>query len=317
MKSLLVIQPFALREIVHSLQVVQSLAWARPECRITWVVSEEYEELVRASPFVRETIVFRQKDGWRALLALRRRLQIKLFDAVWDMAGVLRSGLLTSAVLALEKWGRADARQWAGFFCNRRITAPAGTGPHHTLDILQPFLRAAGVSPRLYFPLELRPGQPFAWADFFIGDPRNTFVIFADHHKRADAWPYYSELTALIFDQMPGSRIVWCTTGKTRPRFVVPAARFLNIVDGSLRELIALVRQPAAYIGKEDGLMHLSAALGNPVLVLSATPGLRQTGPYPLDAAKHRVVPAPEGQLRKLQPRAALEALVELRQRLM
>ena len=317
MKSLLVIQPYSLRDIVHSLQVVQSLAWARPDCRITWVVSEEYEDLVRASPFVRETIVFRPQDGWGALLALRRRLKIKLFDAVWDMAGVLRTGLLTSAVLAVEKWGRADARQGAGFFYNRRIALPAGTGPYHTLDVLQSFLRAAGVPLRLYFPLELKPDKPFPWADFFTSDPRNTFVIFTDSRQPAKAWSKYSDLTALIMDKIPDGRIAWCAEAKTRPNVAVPPERFLNLTGCPLKEMIALVRLPATFVGTDGGPMHLSAASGNPVLALFGPSEPRQTGPYPLDAAKHHIVSAPGGQMAKLHPAAVLTALSELRQRSM
>lgn len=316
MKSLLVIQPFSFSEIVHGLQVVQSLAWARPDCRITWVVSEEFAALVQASPYVRETIVYAQKDGWGELFALRRKLEIKMFDAVWDMAGVFRSGLLTSAVKSLEKWGRADARQFAGYFYNRRITLPTGPLPHHTLDILQHFLRAAGVPQRLYFPLELKPtDKTYAWADFFTGDPRSTFVVFPASRTKAEAWPFYSELTAFIFEKIPGSRIIWCALEKTQPKCSMPADRFMNLTGCPLTEMLALAHQPATYVGNESGLMHLSAASGNPVLALFGVGEPRQTGPYPADAAKHFTVSAPERRLDKLQPAAVLAALEELRQR--
>ena len=315
MKSLLVIQPFSLGEIVHGLQVVQSLAWARPDWRISWVVSEEYAGLVQASPYVRETIVFSQRSGLGDFLALRRKLKTKLFDAVWDMAGGLRSGLLTAAVLSMEKWGRADARQGAGFFHNRKIALPSGPGPHHALDVLQPFLRAAGVPQRLYFPMELRPGATFKWEGFFSGDPRSAFVFFIDNRSKAKVWSNYNELTAFIINKIPDCRIAWCATDKTQPNIVVPAERFLNLTGCPLDEMIALVRQPATFIGTDSGPMHLSAALGNPVLALFGPTDPQQTGPYPLDAAKHRVVQAPDGQLAKLTPIPVMKALEELRQR--
>lgn len=313
MKSLLVIQPFSLSEIVHGLQVVQSLAWARPDCRITWVVSEEFAELVQASPYVRETIVFSQRKGWGEFFALRRKLEIKMFDSVWDMAGVLRSALLASAVKSLEKWGRGDVGRLTGYFYNRKITPPSGTGPHHALDILQPFLRAAGVPQRLYFPMELRTAtKPYSWEEFFTGDPRNTFVVFMDGQK---GWPHYSELTAFIFEKVPESRIIWCAEEKTQPKCSMPAPRFLNLTGCPLTEMIALLRQPATYVGDESGPMHLSAALGNPVLALFGSRDPRQTGPYPVDAAKHRAAPAPDGRLEKLQPATVLAAVEELRSR--
>ncbi len=75
MKSLLVIKPSSLGDIVHALQVVQTLAGERPECRITWVVRERFAGLVQAAPFVHEAIIFRRRDGWRAFLRLLRELR--------------------------------------------------------------------------------------------------------------------------------------------------------------------------------------------------------------------------------------------------
>src|SRR5450432_91650 len=122
MKSLLVVKPSSLGDIVHALQVVQTLARERPECRISWVVRERFAGLVQAAPFVREAIIFRRRDGWRAFFRLLR---------------LLRAGLMTAAARAPAKWGRPDAREGAGFFYNHRVAPPAGPGPHHALEILQ------------------------------------------------------------------------------------------------------------------------------------------------------------------------------------
>jgi ADP-heptose:LPS heptosyltransferase len=282
------------------------------------VVSEEFAELVQASPYVRETIVFSQRAGWGEFFALRRKIEIKMFDAVWDMAGVFRSGLLVSAVKSLEKWGRPDARQFSGTFYNRRISPPMGAGPHHGLDILQPFLRAAGVPQRLYFPMELKPsGSTYAWEEFFSGDPRTTFVIFPDNGTKNKAWPYYSELTAFILEKIPDSRAVWCGMEKTQPKCSMPGGKFLNLTGSPLAEMVALLRQPATFVGNESGPMHLAAASGNPVLALFGSSDPRQMGPYPVDAAKHLAVPAPDGNWDKLLPAAVMTALAELRQRSM
>ena len=277
-------------------------------------MSEEYSALVNSSPYVRETIVFSPKAGLGGFLALRRSLKIKMFDVVWDMAGVLRSGLLTSAVLSNDKWGRADASQGAGFFYKQRIALPTAAGPHHTLDILQAFLRAAGVPQRLYFPMELKASQPRGWQGFFSGDPRTTFVLCTDNATKSNTWPSYNELTAFILGKIPESHVVWTSAEKSQPNIVVPAERFLNLTGCALDEMIALVRQPATFIGTDSGLMHLSAALGNPVLALFGGTEPRRSGPYPLDAAKHRMVTAPGGQLAKLTPADVMTALEGLRQ---
>jgi hypothetical protein len=163
--------------------------------------------LVQAAPFVHEVIIFRRRDGWRAFWRLLMELRKRRFDVVWDMQGLLRSGLMTAAADSPEKWGRPDAREGAGFFYNRRVEMPAGTGPHHALEVLQPFLKTAGVVPRVDFPLRLKSDAAFQWQNFFEHDPRKTFVIFTDSRGAGKEWPRFSELTDLMFRSIPEARI--------------------------------------------------------------------------------------------------------------
>ena len=315
MQSLLVIKPSSLGDIVHALQVVQTLARERPECRVSWVVRERFAGLVQAAPFVNEAIIFRRRDGWRAFVHLLRQLRQRRFDAVWDMQGLLRSGLMTAAVRAPRKWGRLDAREGAGFFCNRRVALPAGAAPHHALDILQQFLRADGVTPRLDFPLQLKPGPVFPWQGLFGGEARRNFVIFTDSRGAEKQWLQFNELTALIFREIPDSRVAWCAGKAAKPEVTVPAERFLNLTGCPMDEMLALVRQPAVFIGNDSGPMHLSAASGNRVLAIFGPTSPRRFGPYPLEAPKHRAVEAPGGQLDRLPAGEVFAALQELRQR--
>lgn len=315
MQSLLVIKPSSLGDIVHALQVVQTLAKERPECRISWVVRERFAGLVQAAPFVDETIIFRRRDGWRAFLRLLRQLRGRRFDAVWDMQGLLRSGLMSAAVRAPEKWGRPDAREGAFFFGNRRINRPAGAGPHHALDILQPFLETAGLTQRLDFPLQLKDVLTPPWRGFFAGDPCRTFVIFTDSRGAGKEWPRFNELTALIYRSIPQARVAWCAGQPTSPAVEVPADRFLNLTGCPIDQMIALVRAPATFIGNDSGPMHLSAASGNRVLAIFGPTSPQRFGPYPLTDRKHCAVQAPGGRLADLDPTVVLAALEDLRRR--
>ena len=315
MKSLLVIKPSSLGDIVHGLQVVQTVARQRPDLRISWVVRDRFAELVQAAPFVHEVILFRRRDGWRGLWKLLGELRRRRFDAVWDMQGLMRSGLMTAAVRAPEKWGRRDAREGAGLFCNRHVERPGGEGPHHALEILLPFARAAGVEPKLEFPLVLKPEGVFPWQGFFAGDPRHSFVIVTDSRGAEKEWPRFSELTRLIFEAVPDSRVAWCAGQPARPDFAPPPERFLNLTGCPLKEMIALVRQPSVYVGNDNGPMHLSAASGNRVLAIFGPTLPRRFGPFPLESPRHCTVTAPEGRLDWLEASTVLAELTELRQR--
>ncbi len=303
------IKPSSLGDIVHALQVVQTFAVARPDCRITWVVRDRFAGLVQAAPFVHETILFRRRAGWRAFIGLLRELRHRRFDMVWDMQGLFRSGLMTAAARSPQKWGRRDAREGAGIFYRNRIPGMSNPGPHHALDILQLFLATAGVIPLLEFPLRLKPAVPQPWQAFFSGDPHRTYVIFTDSRGAEKEWPRFDELTALIFRDIPGSRIVWCAGQPTAPKTPVPPERFLNLTGCPLDEMIALVRQPATFVGNDSGPMHLSAASGNRVLAIFGPTSPDRFGPYPRGLDRYLTIEAPGGRLRDLTPERVLAAL--------
>ena len=96
----------------------------------------------------------------------------------------------------------------------------------------------------------------------------------------------------------------------------MPADRFLNLTGCPMDQMIALVRQPATFIGNDSGPMHLSAASGNRVLAIFGPTSPRRFGPFPLEHPKHRAVEAPGGRLADLEPAEVLAELRREQQRL-
>ncbi len=312
MNSLLVIKPSSLGDIVHGLQVVQTVARRNPGLRVTWVVRDRFAALVAAAPFVHEAILFRRREGWRAFWRLLAELRRRRFDAVWDLQGLLRSGLMTAAARAPEKWGRRDAREGARWFYNRWAERPAGAGTGHALEILLGFPAAAGFPPVLAFPLELRPGPAYPWAEFFRGDPRRTFVMITDSRRASKQWPGFEELTRQLLAARPDHRVAWSAAARSGPRIAAPPERFLNLTGCPLEELMALVRQPSVFVGNDNGPMHLAAATGNRVLASFGPTAPARFGPYPLESPRHAVIAAPAGRLDRLAPAAVRAALEDL-----
>lgn len=314
-KSLLIIKPSSLGDIVHALQIVQTVAAEMPECRITWVVRDRFAPLVQAAPFIHEVILFRRKEGWRGVWAVMKALRQRTFDAVWDMQGLLRSGLMTFAARAPQKWGRRDSREGASLFYNQRIELPAGSGPHHAIAVLQGFARTLGLADEIRYPLALRSGPSFSWASFFADDPRLNFVIFTDSRGAGKEWRGFDALTHLIWKEIPGSRVAWCAGTPTAPSGEIPADRFLNLTGCPLDEMIALARQSSVFIGNDSGPMHLSAASGNRVLAIFGPTSPLRFGPWPVGSPRTQAVVAPGGCLADLKPEVVLAALQELRDR--
>ncbi|MFT3990124.1 MAG: glycosyltransferase family 9 protein [Luteolibacter sp.] len=310
-KSLLVIKPSSLGDIVHGLQILQSVKRQLPECRVTWVVRDRFAGLVEAAPFVDEVIRFRRKEGFRGIWEILETLRRRRFDVVWDLQGLLRSGLMAAAAKAPVKRGRRDSREGAGLF-TKPVAEPVGEGPYHAIRVLQEFPKAHGLDPEVTFPLELKPGPRFAWSSFFNGDPNAQFVIFTDSRGVGKEWPKFDALTHLIWKNIPGSRVAWCAGQPTSPGGEIPEGRFLNLTGCPLDEMIELCRQPSVFIGNDSGPMHLSAAVGNKVLAIFGPTSPLRFGPWPIGSPRTRSVQAPGGVLMDLTPEAVFDEVKKL-----
>jgi heptosyltransferase-1 len=306
--SLLILKPSSLGDIVHALQVVQTVAREFPDCRITWIVRDRFAPLVESAPFIHDVIHFHRKEGVRGVLDMLLLLRMREYDVVWDMQGLLRTGLMASAAHAPEKRGRYDSREFAGLF-TRKVGKPSSS---HAIPVLLEFSRTLGIDDGVSVPLELRPGPDFPWKSFFAGDPSRQFVIFTDSRGVGKEWPKFSALTRLIFENVPDSRVAWCAGTPTEPDFTPPDGRFLNLTGCPFDEMIELARQPSVFIGNDSGPMHLSAAVGNRVLAIFGPTSPERFGPWPPESPRTASIVAPGGVLADLTPEAVFEAVKRL-----
>jgi len=316
LKSLLVIKPSSLGDIVHGLQVIQSVARQLPDCWISWVVRDRFAALVEAAPFINEVIYYRRKEGIRGLWNLLESLHGRHFDSVWDMQGLLRSGLMTAAANSPVRWGRGDNREGAGFFYTSRMDMPEGDGPHHAIRVLQEFPKRMGLDAEVTIPLELKPGPEFPWSAFFSGPADRQFVMFTDSRGVEKEWPHFETLTRLILEHIPGSKVAWCAGQKIEPLGFPADGRFLNLTGCPFDEMIGLCRQPSVFIGNDSGPMHLSAAVGNPVLAIFGPTSPLRFGPWPQGSARTMAVQAPGGILGNLTPEVVFSGVKKLLARL-
>jgi ADP-heptose:LPS heptosyltransferase len=76
--------------------------------------------------------------------------------------------------------------------------------------------------------------------------------------------------------------------------------------------MIELCRQPSIFIGNDSGPMHLSAAVGNPVLAIFGPTSPLRFGPWPIGSARTQAVQAPGGVLADLDAKTVLARLIDL-----
>src|ERR1051325_6586934 len=149
MTELLIIKPSSLGDIVHGLQVATSLKAQRDDLRISWVVREIFAPIVRACEAVDHVYIFERNAGAKGFLRLMREIRKTKFDYVFDMQGLLRTGLMTSRTLATHKVGRSDAREMAGVFYKQKVPLPPDGRRSHAMDIMLQFCPVLGAKPEL------------------------------------------------------------------------------------------------------------------------------------------------------------------------
>ncbi|MDP3068688.1 MAG: glycosyltransferase family 9 protein [Opitutaceae bacterium] len=301
MTELLIIKPSSLGDIVHALQVATSIKAQVAHVRISWVVREIFAPIVRACAAVDQVYVFERAAGAKGFLRLAREIRQKQFDYVFDMQGLLRTGLMTQRVRAQKKIGRSDAREFSSVFYDEKVPLPPGGKRSHALDILLQFCPAIGAKPELQGALKFREVDSLnlSFADTRGGG--KPIVMFVDSRRAEKTWGGFKELTELLLREDRTRKVVWAGSSYVHDRGAFPPAQFFNLTNNtSLVSLPALVKRADWVIANDSGPMHLAAALGVRVLGIFGPTDPRLFGPYPPNAPGNVVVQAPVGDLKLL-----------------
>lgn len=325
MPSILVIKPSSLGDIIHALQVVESLRCQMSEVSVTWVVRDTFAPLVEACDTVDEVLIFERKSGLSAFRRLLSEIKSRHFDWVLDMQGLARSGLMTLAADCprANKLGRSDAREFSSFAYGRKVPLPTSTiaavgnerplealdsdGVYHpsgqeqggvnahAVDILLEFLPLLGLKKRIEGALSFRPsaqGQP--------GKAHEAAVLLFPSSRRAEKeWPYFKELASnLVLED--GLDVVWSDSKKI-PAPNLPEDHFTDLSGKtSLLDMVQLIQNASIVVCNDSGPMHLAAAMRKKVIAVFGPTNPERFGPYPLSHPQHFVLAAPSADLHQL-----------------
>ncbi|MSU50196.1 MAG: lipopolysaccharide heptosyltransferase family protein [Opitutus sp.] len=317
MTAILIIKPSSLGDIVHALQVATALKAQVGHLRISWVVRDIFAPIVRACQAVDHVYVFERNAGPKGFLKLTKELRKTTFDYVFDMQGLLRTGLMTSRARATKKIGRSDAREWSGVFYDERVPLPSDQTHPHALEILLQFCTVLGAKPELQGTLKFREVESL---NLRFADARGggkPIVMFVDSRRAEKTWNGFKQLTELILREDRTREVVWAGIGYVHDRGSFPPAQFFNLTGNtSLVSLPALVKRADWVIANDSGPMHLAAALGVRVLGIFGPTDPRLFGPYPLNAPTNVVVQAPVGDLKLLSAKEVFGRFQKARARL-
>jgi len=273
-RSLLVVKPSSLGDIVHTLPAVHAIKTAYPHLRIRWIAKPEWLPLVEGTPCVDEAIAFPQA-GFRGFGGLAKaalwaaqwnKVPRELPELVLDFQGLLRSGLLCLTSGSGPVIGLSDAREGASRFHDHIVEVDAGA---HAVDRYLAIPRALGIHP-------IDPVFPLPAGEAVEVPPR--FVLIHPFSRGAGKSLGAHELQVLC-DCLTTVPVV--VVGVTSGPVVLSGKHVTNLANQtSLHQLIWLMRQAAMVISVDSGPMHIAAAVNDSTLGLHTWSDPRKVGPY-------------------------------------
>ena len=277
-KSILIIKPSSLGDVVHTLPAVAAIREANPEAEITWVINPEWTTLLRGNPDIDHVHIFPRRE-FRSLSAPRhlwpwlRRTKMLRPDVAVDFQGLLRSALIGRFSRPKEFWGASDGREGSRLFYHRIAKVDRRA---HAVDRYLKLAEAFGAR----IPQQLRFSLP-------TGDPLPRFdahppFVLLHPFARGARKSLSNAVIEKFCEMLAPDRVV--LVGNTMRRIKVQD-NCVNLANQtSLLQLIWLIRAARFTISVDSGPMHIAAALNSQLISIHTWSDPRQVGPYNPDA---------------------------------
>jgi lipopolysaccharide heptosyltransferase I len=317
-ERILLVKPSAVGDVIHTLPILVKLRARYPNARIDWLLNPPIAELVGRHPALTNVVPFARHDfarigrSWSATASLFRLLKSihqTHYDLVVDLHGQFRSGLLTLASGAAVRIGfdrprrrtQKNSRQmvpdayrhgWTGtregawVAYSHRIPVP--TLDVHAIDRylwLTPLLGLDDGPPDFSVPIppESRAEVTEVLKSHGVIDrPFAVLVpgtVWETKHWRREG---FAEVGRHL--QQTGRAVVLAGSAKERPRCQAVVAACPGACDLSgqttLSQLAALIERADVCVTNDSGSMHLTVALGKPVVSIFGPTDSMWVGPY-------------------------------------
>ena len=337
----LIVRLGAMGDILHALPAVTALRQAYPEWFLGWAVEPQWRGLLCADdcmerspamPLVDRIHLVPAKqwaraplkaETFRAIRQLRRELRTAHYDICIDLQGAVRSAAIARWARASRLIGEDQPREpLARWFFSERV---ATQGRHVIEQAIEVVNQVAGESlPYVpaWLPVDQKAecdsdklAQPFVLLNPGAGWGAKRWPI--DRYA-AVARALHSHGYTIIVNAGPGEEVLGTELRNA-------AGEFVQTVQPTLTELVAITRRAALVIAGDTGPLHLASALGKPVVAIFGPTDPARNGPFggsfrvlrhPESKRDHTRRSEPEAGLLTISPEAVIEAARELLQEL-
>jgi ADP-heptose:LPS heptosyltransferase len=274
-RSILVIKPSSLGDVVHTLPAVARVREAHPEASITWVINPEWAPLLRGNPDIDHVHIFPRRDfqGWKMTSGLlpwlveTRRIRP---DLALDFQGLLRSALIARVSGARRILGMNDGREGSRLFYHESAQVDRKS---HAVERYLRLAAAAGgrdAGGDLRFPLPT--GDPLP--NFDADEPFVALHPFARGSGKSLTRAVVSAFCAALAPR----RVV--IIGRAAAK-VTESHNAIDLTNQTtLLQLVWLLRQAAWTISVDSGPMHMAAAVSDRLVSIHTWTDPHRVGPY-------------------------------------
>lgn len=309
-RRVLVIQTAKIGDLICATPLLRALAAALPDARVDLLAQPFAAELLAREPSVHRCLPVTATAGWRAKIALVRRLRRERYDlvvglnaaVVWPLAtfwaGIpIRAGIVPSFSgrsyrAAMRYWSHREPHRGERLIqlTHRRLLAacgvPVADEPSPPPKVVVPAPDADRVvTARLGATRGRWVGVGVSSANKLkeLGDAKLIELI----GRLLDDPQLTVVLVGSAADGAQGARIRAALT-TARP---ADGARVLDSCGlFSLSQLPALLGRLSAYVGVDSGITYMADALAVPLVSIAGPCNMRETGPY---QSVHRIIQDP------------------------
>jgi len=296
-KSILLIKPSSLGDIVMALPALSSLRRSFPQAKITWLVRPEFAPILEGHPHLDEIMLFDRKalaKAWcrpaafRQLTDLIGRLRRGRFDAVLDLQGLFRTASLAWLSGCKKRFGPVWRKECAHLFYTTTVLPRLEWV--HVIDTYRKLIEAMGGQD---LPVEfVLPPKPAAVASVQNLLTRQKIdlnryaVIVPGSAQVSKCWP--ADRFAALADRLASAHglAVVATGGKSESPMIEQIQRLakhpiINLAgQTSLPELVEVLRHAKLVVSNDTGPGHIGAALGRPLVMMFSWSNPLRVGPY-------------------------------------
>jgi heptosyltransferase-1 len=295
-ENILLIKPSSLGDVVMALPALSALRRSFPQARISWLIRPEFAPLIEGHPHLDETLLFDRKllaKAWRSpasgrgLIALVSRLRHSRFDAVLDLQGLFRTGLLARLSGCPQRVG-PRWREMAHLFYT--ISVPPRLEWVHVVDYYLKLVEAMGAADLgVEFVLPERPAAAAAARDLLSRqgiDSEHYAVVIPRSAQPSKCWPV-ERFAALVGRLTSEHGLAVAATGSQSEGAMIEEIRrraghsLANLAGRtSLPELVEVLRRAKFVVSNDTGPGHIAAALGRPLVMMFSWSNPLRVGPY-------------------------------------